>query len=137
MLHRYSRSNLLKENACSHFCTPSSKLASATQLHKQFFWPGLKTPSHYPIVIFVEHSHLAWAVLLLQKLGPRPLTNFAFVLDLLPPGLENKKAMDNASKADFSWWNNKDCMNWQLFFIKLIKSDIVLIFYWKTHLQGL
>lgn len=88
---KYSRSNILKENACSPFCTPSSKLASVTQLHKQFFWPGLKTPSLYPIVIFVEHSHLAGAVLLLQGLGPRPSTNFAFAIDLLPPGLENKK----------------------------------------------
>lgn len=38
----------------------------------------------------MEHSHLTWAVLLFQGLVPKPLTNFAFAIDLLPPGLENK-----------------------------------------------
>lgn len=68
-----------------------SKLASVIQLHNLFFWIELKALPTTSIVVFMKQSHLTWAVLLFQGLGPKTLTNFAFAIDLLPSELENKK----------------------------------------------
>lgn len=53
-----------------------------------------------PIVVFMEHSHLTWAVLF-QELGPKPLTNFAFAINLLPPGLENESQQKMSQDQTF------------------------------------
>lgn len=91
MWYRYTESKFLKEHVCSRLCALVSKLASVIQLHKQFFWPELKTLPTSSIVFFMEQSHLTWDVLLFQGLDPKPLTNFAFAIYFLPPEHENKK----------------------------------------------